>query len=121
MVEWSGALALRETLAGLWERYRADYGNIVQSRTAMLKGLFSHQGPHSSLVGAGVLQDKKSYGLPTLRVCRVRYPVQVLHMATPDVAVLGDGFGAVVPAEFAHAIADAAEQQRVMHGRYQAD
>jgi hypothetical protein len=72
MVEWSGAPALMETLAGLWTRYRADYGHIVQSRTPMLKGLFSHQGPYSSLAGAGVFQDKKSHGLPTLRVCRVR-------------------------------------------------
>jgi hypothetical protein len=40
-------------------------------------------------------------------------------MATPDVAVLGDSFGGVEPKEFAQAIAEAAKQQQVMHGRYQ--
>jgi hypothetical protein len=34
MVEWSGPPALLETLTGLWERYRADYLQIVQSRAA---------------------------------------------------------------------------------------
>jgi len=118
MPEWPGSSALAETLVDLWERYRANYSEILRSRRRPIEALFGPERKKDLEFNTNdALAARQSHGLPTLQVFQVRYPVLLVHMATRDIALLGDAFGQLGPAELARSIADAAEKQRVMHGR----
>src|SRR5579859_1245958 len=112
MPEWPGSLALAETLADLWERYRVNYSEIVRSRRRPIEALFGpERKKYLEFTTYDALAARRSHGLPTLQVFQVRYPVLLVHMATRDIALLGDAFGQWEPAELARSIADAAEKQ----------